>query len=183
MKSDNTITGWQFTATKWHSETDKEKFARHYIRFVQARCPRAKFHEWFYQRLMQMFMHIAHYNRFGFYEIWCENAEKRFAFLRHHATFDCVGDPAWTWSDVEQTLRTWLNESGILREYEIEARVARRNETISIVKAAMRDLTEDDLTQLLRERNALIESSMVERGNGIELQTGLRAEQQALFRI
>lgn len=182
MTSNSARAMWQFTPTQWHSVADKEKFARHYIRFVQARCPFEKFHDWFYKRLMQMFMHIAHHNRVGFYETWYDSPEKRFELARFHAAFDCVGEPAWTWSDVEQTLRAWLNESGIVREYEIEAAAARRIKLLETANAALGELQDADIYRLLQERNA-VASNIVDSKERARLQSMLRGEQQTLFPV
>ena len=181
MTSDDSRAAWRFTPTKWHTVADKEKFARHYIKFVQARCPFEMLHKWFYERLTHLFMHIAHYNRFGFYEAWCDTAEKRFAFVRHHATFESMGDATWTWSDVEQTLKGWVLESGILREYEFESLSARRQTTIAIAKAALSELADDDVARLVQERGA--SANMPNRENRVHAftQTPSQAEQQQLF--
>lgn len=146
--------GWVFTPTQWASAADKQKFALHYISFVQTRCSFQKFHEWFYNRLMHMFMHIAHYNRHGFYEVWCSSPEKRFELLRHHLTFAPVGDPAWTWSDVERELQIWLAESGILRAYEFEAQTERRRTLIVTAGAVLTELPDDAVLRLVQERLA-----------------------------
>ncbi|MCC7165441.1 MAG: hypothetical protein IT331_23290 [Anaerolineae bacterium] len=174
---------WKFTPTKWHSIADKDKFARHYIKFVQARCPFEKFHEWFYSRLMHMFMHIAHYNRFAFHAIWCDAPEKRLALLHHHREYACAGDPEWTWSDVERTLQAWIAESGILREYEFEAAVTRHQTTLAVAKAALNELTDEDVSRLVQERSAPVLSV---NGNGetaARANVSPRGEQQALFQI
>ncbi len=183
MTLDDSRAAWQFTPTKWHTAADKEKFARHYIKFIQARCPAEMFHKWFYERMTHLFMHIAHYNRFGFYETWCDTAEKRFALVRHHATFESMGDAMWTWSDVERTLKGWIIESGILLEYEIEVASARRQTTIAIAKAALSELADDDVARLVQERGA--SANMPNRENRAHAftQTSLRAEQQQLFSI
>ena len=180
---DERDSAWQFTPTKWHSIADKNKFARHYISFVQARCPANKFHGWFYNRLMQMFMHIAHFNREGFYETWCNTPEKRFALLHHHSGFQCLGDPAWTWSDVERTLQGWIAESGILREYEFEASVARRGQTLSVARAALGELSDDDLVRLLQERNAPAAWARENEERGAVAQQAPHGEQAALFQL
>lgn len=146
--------GWAFTPTQWASAADKQKFALHYISFVQARCPIQKFHEWFYNRLMHMFMHIAHYNRHGFYEVWCSSPEKRFELLRHHLTFAPVGDPAWTWSDVEHELQTWIGESGIVSAYEFEAQTERRRTLTAAANAALTELPDEVVLRLVQERLA-----------------------------
>lgn len=181
MTSDDSRAAWRFTPTKWHTVADKEKFARHYIKFVQARCPFEMLHKWFYECLTHLFMHIAHYNRFGFYEAWCDTAEKRFAFVRHHATFESMGDATWTWSDVEQTLKGWILESGILREYEFESLSARRQTTIAIAKAALSELADDDVARLVQERGALANIANTENRARAFTQTPSQAEQQQLF--
>lgn len=181
MTLDDSRAAWRFTPTKWHTVADKEKFARHYIKFVQARCPFEMFHRWFYERLTLLFMHIAHYNRFGFYETWCDTAEKRFAFVRHHVTFESVGDAMWTWSDVERTLKGWILESGILREYEFEASTARRQTTLAIAKAALSELADDDVARLVQERGTSANMCNVENKTRAITQTSMRAEQQQLI--
>lgn len=148
----NDVHSWIFTPTKWSSAVDKRKFALHYISFVQARCPFEKFHEWFYNRLSQMFMHIAHYNRHGFYETWCGTPEKRLALLRHHLKYPYVGDPAWTWSDVERELQIWLAESGIVRAYEFEAQTETRHHLTATVRAALTELPDEVVLRLVQER-------------------------------
>jgi hypothetical protein len=183
IRFDEPNAAWQFTQTKWHTVADKDKFARHYIAFVQARCPATKFHEWFYNRLMHMFMHIAHFNRIGFYETWCDTPEKRFALLRHHANFDCLGDPAWTWSDVERTLQGWIVESGILREYEFEASAARHEQTLCLARAALRELSNDDVIRLFQERNMATEHTNENEERGASAQRALRGEQAVLFQL
>lgn len=143
---------WVFTPTQWASAADKQKFAHHYISFVQARCPFQKFHEWFYNRLMHMFMHIAHYNRYGFYETWCGSPEKRFNLLRYHLAYAPVGDPAWTWSDVERELQIWLAESGIVHGYEFEAQTEQRHALTAAAGIALTELPDEVVLRLVQER-------------------------------
>lgn len=171
----------QFTATKWHSVADKEKFVRYYIRFVEARCPVDKFHNWFYSRLMQMFFHIAHFNRAGFHQTWCDTSEKRLALLRRHIEYECVGDPAWTWSDVERVLQAWIRESGILREYEFEAQLTQRETTLAAARTVLSELTYDDFQRLLRERSSRLGTGADHRSE-VDLDSTLPVgKQKALF--
>ncbi len=181
MTLDDSRAAWRFTPTKWHTVADKEKFARHYIKFVQARCPFELFHKWFYERMTHLFMHIAHYNRFGFYETWCDTAEKRFAFVRHHATFESMGDAMWTWCDVERTLKGWIIESGIQRAYEFEAVSARRQTTLAIAKAALSKLADDDVARIVQERGTSANMCNVENKPRPFTQTSMQGEQQQLF--
>lgn len=193
--------GWSFTPTKWSSAAHKQKFALHYISFVQARCPFEKFHEWFYTRLSQIFMHIAHYNRHGFYETWCDSPEKRLGLVRHHLEYPCVGDPVWTWSDVERELQVWLAESGIVRGYEFEAQTERRHRLATSVSAALTELPDEIVLRLIQDRLAP-HSAMLNDADGISqpnrdaattprlhlstatrLEHHARSEQQMLFEL
>mgnify|MGYP000400865795 CR=1 FL=1 len=195
LKLTNNEHGWSFTPTKWSSAADKHKFALHYISFIQARCPLEKFHEWFYNRLSQMFMHIAHYNRHGFYEVWCDTSEKRLALLRHHLEYPYVGDPAWTWSDVERELQIWLAESGIVRAYEFEAQTETRHHLTATVRVALTELPDEVVVRLVQERLAPHSATLNER-NGISEPNcegattrtlhpsdAKRSEQQMLFEV
>ena len=48
-----------FTPTKWDTAEDKEKFANHFVRFVNSGYKHKLFYKWFYQRLSNTFHHIA----------------------------------------------------------------------------------------------------------------------------
>jgi hypothetical protein len=112
------FTADKFTATKWDSTDKKATFAKLFIRFVQADFARSKFPKTFYQRLSMTFGHIAHFNQHGFYETFFTTAEGKVRFLRMTLAHPCYGDPAWTYSDVERALQTWLEENGVLSQYE-----------------------------------------------------------------
>ena len=100
----------QFTATEWDSVKDKEKFAKHFIRFVESGYKRSLFYKWFYQRLSNTFMHIAHYNKDGFYETFFMDEQGKRDFLNQTLSYPCYGDPAFTYSDVERYLQGWLQD-------------------------------------------------------------------------
>jgi hypothetical protein len=114
----NKFSATAFTVTKFSSAEDKAKFANQFVAFVSAGCPQSKFPKWFYQRLCQMFQHIAHYNAHGFYEEWFSSAEKRRQFLERALSSPTYGDPKWTWSDVERALQYWIQSSGIYERFE-----------------------------------------------------------------
>ena len=103
----------QFTATKWDTVEDKEKFCRQFIRFVEGGFSIKQFPKWFYRRLMNTFGHIAHYDRMGFYAYFFEYHEED--FIRVTLLGGGYGDPAYTYSDVERYLKGWLQE--YLREH------------------------------------------------------------------
>ena len=75
------------------------------IAFLRADCPESKFSKDLYKMCSSVFGHIAHYNAAGFYATWFSTPERRVRFVRQALTRPCVGDPAWTWSDVEEALQ------------------------------------------------------------------------------
>ena len=97
-------------ATKWNTVEDKEKFIKHFKRFVLGGFRKTIFHKWFYTRLSLCFGFIAHYNKHGFYEEKFSSVAKQIDFLRSILDFPCYGDPAYTYSDAERIIRQWVME-------------------------------------------------------------------------
>lgn len=118
----------RFTPTKWDSSDKKAAFAKQFIKFVQADFARAKFPKTFYQRLSMTFGHIAHFNQNGFFETFFTTTEGKVRFLRMTLAHSCCGDPAWTYSDVERALQSWLRENDVLARF--EARLAEETEAV-----------------------------------------------------
>lgn len=100
----------QFTATKWDSVEQKEKFARQFIRFVESGFKRSLFYKDFYRRLSMSFGMIAHYNQAGFYSQFFEDEEGKREFLREVLSWPCYGQPDYTYCDVERHLQGWLQQ-------------------------------------------------------------------------
>ncbi len=109
-----------FTATQWETGTEKQKFARHFIRFVESDFRRTLFYDWFYKRLSCTFGHIAHYDRSGFYSTFFESTQGKADFLAI-CLENTAGDPAFTYSDVEKFLQDWLREKNWLIFYQQKA--------------------------------------------------------------
>jgi hypothetical protein len=109
-----------FTATKWNTAEDKARMANKLTRFILNGFQQPSFTKEMYRRLSTMFGHIAEYDIQGFYHVWfkddgaclkwVENA------LRGGVLGFVVGDPAWTWSDVERAIQQWLTENKILEQ-------------------------------------------------------------------
>lgn len=97
-----------FTATQFHTVADKEKFVKHFLRFIKSGYNYNLFHKWFYKQLSFMFGHIAHYNKAGFYDVWFSSPERQAHFLENVRTWGCYGDPAYTYSDVEKHLQRMI---------------------------------------------------------------------------
>ena len=109
-----------YTPTEWSTAEDKQRFADHFKRFVESNYKRTLFYKWFYTRLSMCFGFIAHYNIHGFYGTYFECAEDKERFeniiMKGHAYMGGpIGDPAWTWVDVERDLMEWMRKrKGVL---------------------------------------------------------------------
>ena len=97
-----------YTATKWETALTKEKFEKQFKKFVSGGFKLRDFPRWFYQRLSTCFGHIAHYNQGQFYETFFTTPEDQQMFVDQTLQYVSVGDPAWTYSDVERELQPWL---------------------------------------------------------------------------
>jgi hypothetical protein len=112
------FTADQFTPTRWEDAEEKARFARRFIRLVESDFAERDFPQALYRRLSSCFGHIAHYNRRGFYEEFFTATEGKVRFLRMTLAHSCCGDPAFTYSDVERALQSWLHQNGVLARYE-----------------------------------------------------------------
>ncbi|MHB1524996.1 MAG: hypothetical protein ACYCZN_01730 [Candidatus Dormibacteria bacterium] len=123
----------QFTATKFDSAEDKAKGLSALVSFIQSGFPESKFTRRVYDALyLHMLGHIAHFNRAGFYAEWFASPESELQWLRYAAHGGAygvgIGDPAFTWSDVETVLVEWVRASGLVAQYEgiVEGRTRSR---------------------------------------------------------
>ena len=116
-----TFTFDQFTPTKWDTAEDKSKFANRFVKFVESGFKQSLFTKKFYNRLSNTFGHIAHYNQGGFWDTFFTSLPNKVAFIEQSVTYQCYGDPAWTYSDVERALQSWLMETGIILKLREEA--------------------------------------------------------------
>jgi hypothetical protein len=100
-----------FVPTEHSTVADKEKFAKHFKRFLKKGCKGTLFYKWFYVQLSFMFRFIAHYNKAGFYYTYFSTPEQRQKFLDRILNYYPVGSPYYTYSDVEQHLQEWVREN------------------------------------------------------------------------
>jgi hypothetical protein len=120
-----------FTPTKWNSAEDKAAFANSLARFIASDFSHALLTEKLYARLSQCFGHIAHYDRGGFIAEFLVDTTTKIRFLEQTMRHPCYGDPAFTHSDVEDSMIARLRACGILAFYrallatEVEARERR----------------------------------------------------------
>ena len=110
--------GEEFTPTKWTAADEKAKIANQLTRFVLGGFQQASFTRAMYQRLSTMFGHIAHYDIHGFYGTWFADIRCCRDWAEHITSswLSGIGDPAFTWSDVEKALIQWAKEYRIAEQ-------------------------------------------------------------------
>jgi hypothetical protein len=109
------FTADMFTPTKWDSAQDKADFANKFVRFVESGFKETLFTKKFYNRLSNCFQHIAHYNKFGFYDYWFSDYQSQIDFLNRALVCPSYGDPSYTYSDVESALRSEIVERNMIQ--------------------------------------------------------------------
>ena len=110
----------RFTATKWNTAEEKARMAFKIMKFILNGFQQPSFTKEIYKRLSTMFGHIAEYDIHGFYHVWFADdaASLKWAenALNGGVLGFVVGDPAWTWSDVEKALQEWMKENRIVEQ-------------------------------------------------------------------
>lgn len=101
------------TPTTFSTVADKEKFLKHFQRFVKSGYNKNLFYKWFYTRLSMTFGHIAHDNIEGFYQEFFTTPEDIERFWHQTRSYPCYGDPAYTYSDVEKVIQAHYQGSNV----------------------------------------------------------------------
>lgn len=107
-----------FTPTQWATAEEKAKIANKLTCFILSGFQQAIFTKAMYQRLSNMFGHIAHYDIHGFYATWFADIQCCRDWAEHITSswLSGIGDPAFTWSDVEKALIQWAQEYQIAEQ-------------------------------------------------------------------
>lgn len=107
-----------FTPTKWATGEEKAKIANKMTRFILGGFQQGSFTKAMYQRLSNMFGHIAHYNINGFYENWFSDIKACLDWSEHIKGnwLSGMGDPKFTWSDAEKALVKWVKDNQIAEQ-------------------------------------------------------------------
>lgn len=108
----------QYTATQFSTAKDKEKFVKHFIRFVKKDFPKSMFNKKFYSRLSNTFGHIAHYDIAGFWETFFTSTQRKVVFLQQTIEWPCYGDANYTFCDAERYIQKQLKEMGVVEQYQ-----------------------------------------------------------------
>jgi len=98
----------QFQATEWSTAEEKAKFANWLTRFMSSGFKSTLFYKWAYSRLSRCFGHIAHYDRGGFHQTWFASSTDQRRFVERIEQHTPVGDPKYTYSDVERAVQSWV---------------------------------------------------------------------------
>jgi hypothetical protein len=104
-----------FTSSNSGAAGDKAKWANQFVKFILGGFQQGSFNMNLYRRLRAMFGHCAEYDIHGFYFVWFADTHKCLLWVETVTTsWLCgIGNPAFTWSDVEIALIKWLKESNI----------------------------------------------------------------------
>ncbi len=115
------FTAAQFTPTEYDTAETKAKFANALLNFIDKGCPANLWTKVLYNRLSLCFGHIAHYNQYGFFDVWFSTPQARAEFIKHLLAYGCFGSPEYTYSDVERALQAKVLERGFLRTFAMQA--------------------------------------------------------------
>jgi hypothetical protein len=104
-----------FTTTNFATAEDKAKWANKFTKFVLGGFQRNSFKKEIYRQLHHMFGHCAEYDLDGFYGTWFEGIDKCLHWVETIATtwLAGIGQPQFTWSDVEIKLIQWIRDKSI----------------------------------------------------------------------
>ena len=104
-----------FTTTEFATAQDKAKWANQFTKFILGGLQRSSFKKEIYSQLQHMFGHCAEYDINGFYFTWFEDTYKCLHWVETIATSWLVGigQPQFTWSDVEIKLVNWIRDNNI----------------------------------------------------------------------
>lgn len=108
------FTASMFTSTSFRTAEDKAWFANALADFItKHKFNRNKFTKRLYEYLSNAFGHIAHTNIDGFYEAWFATLSQQTEFLRLMHSYTPMGDPKYTFSDVERELVSWVRQNDL----------------------------------------------------------------------
>lgn len=129
-----------FRPTKWATAEEKAKIANKMTRFILGGFQQGSFNKTMYQRLSNMFGHIAHYNINGFYETWFSDIKACRDWAEHitGSWLSGMGDPKFTWSDVEKALIRWMKDNQIAEQLDELHRLDVKQKELALLHALQR---------------------------------------------
>ena len=129
-----------FTPTEWAAAEEKARIADKMTRFILGGFQQGSFTKAMYQRLSNMFGHIAHYNINGFYEEWFSDIKACHDWAEHITGnwLSGMGDPRFTWSDVETALIQWMKDNQIADQLNESYRLDVEQKELALLHALQR---------------------------------------------
>jgi len=129
-----------FTSTKWATAEEKAKIANKMTRFILSGFQQGSFTKAMYQRLSNMFGHITHYNINGFYEKWFSDIKACLDWSEHITGnwLSGMGDPKFTWSDVEKALIGWMKDNQIAEQLDELYQLDIKQKELALLNALQR---------------------------------------------
>lgn len=136
-----------FTPTKWATAEEKAKIANKLTRFILGGFRQGSFTKAMYQRLSNMFGHIAHYDINGFYTTWFTDIKACRDWTEHITSnwLSGIGDPKFTWSDVEKVLIQWMNDNHIAEQLDELYRLDVERKELALLHALQRKHTPQEV--------------------------------------
>ena len=129
-----------FTPTKWATAEGKAKISNRLTRFILGGFQQGSFTKMMYQRLSNMFGHIAHYDINGFYSTWFTDIKSCRDWVEHitGSWLSGIGDPNFTWSDAEKALIQWVQDSQIAEQLDELYRLDVERKELALLHALQR---------------------------------------------
>jgi len=149
-----------FTPTKWAAADEKARIANQLTRFILGGFQQTSFRKRMYQRLSNMFGHIAHYDIHGFYSTWFTDIQSCHEWVEHITSswLSGIGDPKFTWSDVEKALIQWIKDNQIAEQLDELHQMDNEQKELALLHALQRKhVQQEDLEQIDEETPVPIE--------------------------
>lgn len=132
----------QFEPTEHYTAADKTKFANWLADFILSGFPQSKFYQWAYQRLSNCFGHIAHYNQGGFFTTWFDTPDDCQRWLDHVRNYTPLGQPSYTYVDVEREIKSWLSCPEVAAK--VEAMMREKEWCLEVDSVVVNDNNDDE---------------------------------------
>lgn len=107
----------EFAATKWHTAHEKADFANKLCTFIAADFKESLFTKRLYKQLHLTFVHIACYNREGFFGTFFRDLSGKVEFLELTLQWPSYGDASSTYCDVERAVQQRVRRCDLLTIY------------------------------------------------------------------
>lgn len=120
---------YKFESNEFHSGNEKAEFATRLIQFIESDFSEAKFTKKLYNQLHGLFRHIAHYDKFGFFEEWFSTQRDQLDWFNNVLTQSDHWDDFrhgdfHAWRDVEAALAEVVKDRGYVEQWTEKVRTA-----------------------------------------------------------